>query len=113
MPQTDHALHITDHIQVTAVPNGYKVSAQFEVFIESARQENEPDQIEEQVEAIGQHFKRRLYAETLEAADQNAAELVQRTSDEWTKNGKKPFTFVARFGKVTIQRQQLRKKTLQ
>lgn len=102
---------IADQIQVVSTPNGYKITAHYEVFIESARDENELDQIEGQVEKVGQELKRRLYGRTLQAADQKATELAQNLSDEWIKNGTKPFTIMTRFGKVEIQRQQLRKKT--
>lgn len=101
----------SERFDVVPMPNGYKITAHYEAFIESNRQENELDQIEIQVEKIGQHLKRRIYGETIQAADQHASELVQATSDEWIKNGTKPFTLMTRFGKVQIQRQQLRKKT--
>lgn len=91
-PEADSIHNLVDNFQVVSTPNGYKVTAHYEVFIDSDRQVNELDQIEDQVEKIGQHFKRRLYGETLEAADQHATELALATSEELTKNGKKPFT---------------------
>ena len=68
----------------------------------------ELDQIIELGKHIGQQISRNVAATTLERADQRAAELAQQAAPHLHKNGKRPFTLIAPYGRLKIKRQRLR-----
>lgn len=62
---------------------------------------NELDQIEAEIEALGQEFKRQITRHTLETADSQIA------NPDLHKHGSRPLTIVGRYGKVRFKRQRL------
>ncbi len=63
-------------------------------------------------DAIGQMVKERVAVASLEESDRRATEVAQRSAEHCGerlhKNGKRPFTTIAPFGRLKIQRQRLR-----
>jgi hypothetical protein len=79
----------------------------FQIPISSTFDVHELDQIEAEIEIIGQEFKRQLTRHVLEAADRRIVEVVQIANTDFHKHGTRPFSIVARYGTVTFQRQRL------
>ena len=87
--------------------NQYSVSGTFPCQRSSPFDVHELDQIEAEVEKIGQKFKRQLTQQVLETADRRIAEVAQVAHPDLHKHGTRPFTIVARYGEVTLHRQRL------
>jgi hypothetical protein len=99
--------------KVTVTESGFEIAGHFRCIIprvgdDHALGSNELDHIEQHVEQLGQQFKRVLCRQTLEAADTNYTQLLQKTQPHFHKNGKPPFTIIAKCGRITIKRQCLR-----
>jgi len=96
--------------KVTPTENGWYVVGNFYADLAISDQDNELDQIEKQIDQIGQQIKRDLCRTTLETADERNSQLVQKIQPTMIKNGKPPFTIVATFGEVKLKRQRLRNR---
>ena len=94
--------------KVTHTENAFVAVGTFQLQLVIDDSKNELEQIETQIERAGQQFKRNVCHETLQAADERCVKLFQKTQPHLHKNGKSPFTFVMKFGHVTIKRQRLR-----
>jgi len=95
--QENHDLH----------ENHYTLAGTFQCHIGTSFGVHELDQIEAEIEKIGQEFKRQATQHVLEAADRRVAEVARVANPELHKHGTRPFTIVARYGDVTFQRQRL------
>ena len=94
--------------KVTPTENGFRLEGNFHALVHVNNTDNELDQIETQIEQIGQQLKRDLCRQTLETADERNIQILQKTQSQLIKNGKPPFTIVTKFGEVKLKRQQLR-----
>jgi hypothetical protein len=106
----DHNNRFVADCTATLIGNAYHVTGTFQCQIPVNATDNELDQIERQVDHLGQQFKRHLCQTTLETADDRCSELLQQAQPDLIKNGKPPFTIVTKFGAVHPKRQRLRQK---
>ena len=93
--------------KVECQKNQYSVDGTFQCSLFSPFDVHELDQIESEIEKIGQAFKRQLTQQILETADHRIAEVAQTANPGFHKHGTRPFTIVARYGEVTFRRQRL------
>jgi len=98
---------ISLHCQVDCRENLYAAIGTFQCQLAPAFDSRELDQIESEIETIGQEFKRQLTQHVLETADNRIAEVAQAANPNLHKHGSRPFTIVARYGEVTFKRQRL------
>ena len=69
---------------------------------------SELDEAIELAENAGQFIKREIAKTALEYGDQRAAELAQQAAPNLHKNDTRPFTIIAPYDRLVIQRQRLR-----
>jgi len=100
--------NVVDECQATETEHGWHIVGSFHADLTVNDHDNELDQIEKQIEQIGQQIKRELCQTTLERADERNVQLLQKTQPHLHKNGKSPFTIVTKFGEVPLKRQRLR-----
>ena len=93
--------------KVECQKNHYSTVGTFQIQISPTFDIHELDQIEAEIEQVGQEFKRQLTRHVLEAADCRIAEVAQVANSDYHKHGTRPFTVVARYGDVTFERQRL------
>ncbi|MCL2348841.1 MAG: hypothetical protein FWC50_11360 [Planctomycetaceae bacterium] len=82
--------------------NHYTLAGTFQCHVGTSFDAYELDQIEAEIEKLGQEFKRQLTQHVLEAADRRVAEVAQTANPEFHKHGTRSFTIVARYGDVTF-----------
>jgi hypothetical protein len=104
-PPQDNAFRSDCKVEVKN--NEYHLIGTFHAIVPIGDTDNPLGQIEQQIEQIGQQFKRRLCRETLEAADEQSVQLLKQATPHLRRHGKTPFTIVTRFGKVALRRSRL------
>ena len=91
---------VTADRQVECRGNHDFAAGTFQIRFSTSFDVHELDQIESEVEHVGQEFKRQLTRQVLEAADRRLAEVAQAANSCLHKHGTRPFTIVARYGEV-------------
>jgi hypothetical protein len=104
-PQKDNGFR--SDCKVTVQNNEYHLIGTFHAIVPINDATNPLDQVEKQIEHIGQQFKRHLCRETLEAADEQYVQMFKQTTPHLIRNGDAPFTIVTRFGEVALRRKRL------
>lgn len=107
MNAQEHNSSIAVNCKVESQENQYLTIGNFQNILKIDPNENELDQIEAGIEVAGQQWKRQALRAVLEAADVRVAKVAQAANPDLHKHGSRPFTIVARCGKITFKRQRL------
>ena len=92
--------------------NGYfHLTGSFDVRANIAPSESELDQIVDLSDQIGQRVKQIIATATIQEADQRTAGLAQDVAPYCHKHGTRPFTIIAPYGHLKVNRQRLRDTT--
>lgn len=98
--------NILDQIQIHKEADRYVIQAQI-AWTVNVDQQQAPDQLQRQVEQVGQQIKREIYASLLQQVEQQIANQFQLANPKLQRRGSRPYTLVTLFGKVPIQRTRL------
>ena len=107
---TTEQQYTTNEVECKAVleNNEIQILGTFHFSMSLDPQMNELDMLIATAEAIGQMVKERVAITSLEESDRRATAVAQRCAERLHKNGTRPFTIIAPFGRIKIQRQRLR-----
>lgn len=98
--------NILNQVQVSREDNQYVVTATMRWKVEVA-DEQAPDQLQRQVDRMGQQIKREVYGQILQEVEQRITAQFQMANPSLQRRGCRSYTLVAPFGKVQIQRSRL------
>ena len=97
---------IVKDLQIKVDADHDTVSGRFE-WKATLCQDKAPDQVQREVQQMGQAVKRQVYGEVLQAVDRQIVAQWQLANAALQKRGTRAFTFVTPFGVVPIQRTRL------